>query len=266
LVARYARTRDRRLHEEVVRRYSGFARNLAIRYAGRGESTEDLVQVANLGLLAALQRFDPDVGTPFLAFATPTVLGELRRHFRDRVMPMRLPRGLQERVAELEKVIEILVASLGHSPTVKEIAEFMSLDEEDVLEAFEASTSRRVASLDAPVRDDAQGSWDTTGSIQGEIDKGFEFVEDWHAVASAFAELSADERAAIKLRFATGMTQDKIGQRIGCSQMQVSRLLRRGLGKLRAAARDEGPKASGPDSAARDEKPSAPRFAGNAQA
>ena len=150
LLREYARSRDETAREEVVRRFLPFARSLAMRYSGGVEPTEDLIQVASLGLVAALERFDPERGVPFAAFAGPTILGELRRHFRDRVWTLRVPRGLQERIRDVEQAIAKLSHELERSPTVAEIADLLDITEADVLESFEATVARRTVSFDQP--------------------------------------------------------------------------------------------------------------------
>src|ERR687898_797531 len=150
LLGDYARTRDENAREELVRRFLPFARSLAMRYSGGVEPSEDLFQVASLGLVSALERYDPDRGVPFAAFAGPTILGELRRHFRDRVWTLRVPRGLQESIRAVDAAIVKLSHELERSPTVAELAELLEINEADVLEAFEATVARRTVSLDAP--------------------------------------------------------------------------------------------------------------------
>ncbi len=206
---------------------------MASRYQGKGEASEDLFQVACLGLVNAVDRFDPEKGSPFVAFAAPTILGELRRHFRDRAKTIRLPRGLQELSMRIETATEALEAELGHAPNVAEVATATGLDEDEVLEAIEAATSvRGVRSLDSSVDvggDDAE----TLGARLGELDSGYEQVEDWTTVSELLHVLSEQEREALSLRLIEELSQSEIGRRIGCSQMQVSRILRRALSRLR---------------------------------
>ncbi len=151
LWARFAENRDPATREELVRRYLPFAKNLALRYRGASESFDDLLQVASLGLVNAIDRFDPSRGTPFTAFASPTILGELKRHFRDRVWTVRVPRGLHDRMAEVDKAISALTVDLQRSPSVGEIAAKLEVDPTDVLEVLEANHNRRPLSLDRPV-------------------------------------------------------------------------------------------------------------------
>ena len=236
LLREYARTRDESAREEIVRRFLPFARSLALRYSGGVEPTEDLVQVASLGLVAALQRFDPDRGVPFAAFAGPTILGELRRHFRDRVWTLRVPRGLQERIRDVETAIVKLSHELERSPTVAEIAELLDVTEADVLESFEATVARRTVSLDQPSPAADAGDQAPIGERIGGDDPGYELVEDREAIEASAGILDETEREILRLRFEEDMTQSKIAEQVGYSQMHVSRILRRALGKLREAA------------------------------
>jgi RNA polymerase sigma-B factor len=236
LLREYARTRDEAAREEVVRRFLPFARSLAMRYSGGVEPTEDLVQVASLGLVAALQRFDPERGVPFAAFAGPTILGELRRHFRDRVWTLRVPRGLQERIRDVETAIAKLSHELERSPTVAELAELLDITEADVLESFEATVARRTVSLDQPAPATDSGDQAPISERIGGDDPGYELVEDREAIEASAGVLDETEREILRLRFEEDMTQSKIAEQVGYSQMHVSRILRRALGKLRQAA------------------------------
>jgi len=240
LLRRYRNTRDERVREELVSRFLPFARGLALRYRGGSEPTEDLIQVAGLGLVKAIDRFEPERGVPFTAFAAPTILGELRRHFRDRVWTLRVPRGLQERIAQIDEAITKLTGKMGRSPSIREIAEKLGIEDVDVLEAFEASHSRRTLSLDQPI---ATADTDETAVSEriGEADPHFEAVEERAAVQENLPLLSERERLVIKLRFEDDMTQSEIAERIGYSQMHVSRILRRALQRLREAVEEESP-------------------------
>jgi RNA polymerase sigma-B factor len=239
LLRRYHRTRDEDAREELCRRFLPFARSLAMRYSGGVEPTEDLVQVASLGLVSALERYDPDRGVPFAAFAGPTILGELRRHFRDRVWTLRVPRGLQERIRDVESAIGKLSHQLERSPTVAEIAELLDLHQSEVLEAFEATAARRTVSLDQPTVIGDSGEETTMAERIGDEDPAFELVEDREAIDASAGVLSEIEAEVLRLRFAEDQTQSKIAEQVGYSQMHVSRILRRALGKLRRAA-DQG--------------------------
>jgi RNA polymerase sigma-B factor len=236
LLRNYARTRDEAAREELVNRFLPFARSLAMRYSGGVEPSEDLIQVASLGLVSALERFDPDRGVPFAAFAGPTILGELRRHFRDRVWTLRVPRGLQERIRDVEGAIAKLSHQLERSPTVSEIAGRLELQEADVLEAFEATVARRTVSLDAPAAGTEPGEEAPMTERIGTEDPGFELVDDRGAIDASADVLDEIEREVLRLRFAEDLTQSKIAERVGYSQMHVSRILRRALRKLRDAS------------------------------
>jgi RNA polymerase sigma-B factor len=238
LLEAYARTRDEAAREELVRRFMPFARSLAMRYAGGVEPTEDLIQVASLGLVSALERFDPARGVPFAAFAGPTILGELRRHFRDRVWTLRVPRGLQERIRTVEDAIGKLSAELERSPTIAEIAEVADLTEAEVLESFEATVARRTVSLDQPSAASDPGEDSTIADRVGVEEPGYELVDDRDAIESGAGVLDDTEREVLRLRFEEDLTQSKIAERVGYSQMHVSRILRRALAKLRQIAEE----------------------------
>jgi RNA polymerase sigma-B factor len=238
LLKRFAKTRDPALREELTRRFLPLARSLAMRYAGGAEPTDDLVQVASVGLMGALERFDPERGVPFAAFAGPTILGELRRHFRDRVWTLRVPRGLQERIRDVEDAITALASVLERSPTVAEIAEKLEIREDEVLEAMEASDARRTMSLDQPTAGDDAGDA-VIGERVGEQDPGYELVEERSAISAGARVLSDLEREVLRLRFVEDLTQSRIAEEVGYSQMHVSRILRRALDRVRTAAEHE---------------------------
>jgi RNA polymerase sigma-B factor len=239
LLRRFARTRDPSVKEEIVRRFLPFARSLALRYRGGTEQIDDLVQVANLGLVQAVERFDPARGANFKSFAAPTILGELKRHFRDRVWNLRLPRGLQERILKLEGVATQLTAKLERPPTVRELAAELAIDETEVLEAFEALETRRTLSFDQPVTVVGTPDEATVGEQVGVEDPHFEGVEDRAAVEASLPGLTEREVLALRLRFVDDLTQSQIAERIGCSQVHVSRILRGALQRLRESAGEE---------------------------
>jgi RNA polymerase sigma-B factor len=239
LLRRYAKDRDPTIQEEIVRRFLPFARSLALRYRGGTEQIEDLVQVANLGLVQAIDRFDPDRGAAFKSFAAPTILGELKRHFRDRVWNLRLPRGLQERILKLEGVTSDLTAKLERPPTVRELAAALEMDEIEILEAFEALQTRRTLSFDQPVAIVGTPDEGTVGDQVGHEDPRYEGVDDRAAVESSLPGLTEREVLALRLRFVDEMTQSQIAERIGCSQVHVSRILRGALQRLRENADPE---------------------------
>jgi RNA polymerase sigma-B factor len=239
LLRRFARTRDPVVMEEIVRRFMPFARSLALRYRGGTEQVEDLVQVANLGLVQAIERFDPARGTAFKSFAAPTILGELKRHFRDRVWNLRLPRGLQERILKLENATAELTGELERPPTIRELAETLGVEETEVLEAFEALQTRRTLSFDQPVTVVGTSDEGTVGEQVGTEDQRYESVEDRAAVESSMPGLTEREVLALRLRFVDDLTQSEIAERIGCSQVHVSRILRGALQRLRESAEAE---------------------------
>jgi len=235
---RFARERDPAIREELVRRNMDFAKRLALRYRGASESFDDLLQVANMGLVNAVDRFDPERGIPFTAFASPTILGELKRHFRDRVWTVRVPRGLHDRMAEVDKAVTELTKKLQRSPSVGEIAERLEVEQTDVLEVMEANHNRRPLSLDRPAGGD-DGEEASPSEWVGEDDSSFELVEGRLALDAALPSLDERERLVLRLRFAEDMTQSQIAEKIGHSQMHVSRILRRALAGIREQIREQ---------------------------
>jgi RNA polymerase sigma-B factor len=229
LLRRYAETRDPALKEELTHRFLPLARSLALRYRGASEQLEDLIQVASLGLIKALDGFDPERGPSFIAYAAPTILGELRRHFRDRVWELRLPRGLQERTMAIQDAAQKLADEHGRTPSAAEIAERLDLTDEEVVEALQAEEARRTLSLDVPrSREDAESA--PMVETVGTSEEGFDRVEA--QLAAEEAPLSERERTVLRLRFEEDLNQYEIGRRLGVSQMQVSRIMRRALRKL----------------------------------
>jgi len=218
-----------------VERFLPLARQLARRYQRGGEPLDDLIQVASLGLLKAIDRFEPDRPTAFSSFAVPTILGELKRHFRDRGWSVRVPRDLQEMAVRVERVAEELALNLARAPTPGEIAEHIGVTAEQVLEAREAAGAYRAVSLDRPREDDEEG--DGVSESMGIEDPGFGLAEDAATVERLMAVLSDREREVLRLRFEEDLTQSEIGACIGVSQMHVSRLIRQAVTRLREAAR-----------------------------
>ncbi len=233
----FRRLPDEIVREELVERFLPLARHLARRFAGRGESVEDLIQVADLGLLNAIDRFDPDRGVQFTTFAAVTITGELKRHFRDRGWSVRVPRSLQESALLVHRTLETLWQDLGRSPTISEIAEAADLPEEAVIEAMDAIQAYSPASLDAVVSEDGTPMSETVGHA----DPSFEVAEGWASVAPALEKLPERERRILYLRFFRGMTQTEIAQEIGISQMHISRLIAQSLERVRREIR--GPEA-----------------------
>ena len=234
LLARYRNDPSETLLRELVERYRPLARSLAMRYRAGSEPMEDLIQVADLGLVAAIKGYDPDRGKSFTAYAVPTILGEIRHHFRDKVWNLRLPRALQESTALVDKAADRLTQDLGRPPTIAEIAEKTELSEKSVVEAQRAAQARYTVSFDGIDSDDD----DPPASSQfGTRELGYDRVEA--KLASGTADLDPRELMVLRMRFQKGMTQREIGVKLGVSQMQVSRISRAGLQKLVAAVRGE---------------------------
>jgi RNA polymerase sigma-B factor len=228
----YARTRDRHVRNELILAHRDLARALARRYQGRGESPEDLEQVAIVGLVKAVERFDPDRGVAFSTFAVPTIAGELKRHFRGQWI-VRVPRSLQEQVLELGLAIEDLTTKLGRSPTLPELAGSMGKPEEVLLEAMEARLAFSAVPIDAPGSDSGA---DAVTRVLAGSDEGLVAIESGLLVRSLMQHLGNREQEIMRLRFADELTQSEIAARVGLSQMQVSRLIRSSIDKLRALA------------------------------
>jgi len=224
---------DRLAREELVRRFMSLARSLARRYDRSSEPFEDLLQVASLGLLKALDRFDPDMGHPFASFAVPTILGEMRRHFRDAGWSVHVPRGSQERALKVRDAQERLANVRGRAPTVQELAEYLELAQDQVIDALQAIQAYESLSLDAP-RPGATDEATSYGDAMGEEDERYELVELDATVSAVLGRIPQRERQILRMRFVDDLTQTEIAARVGISQMQVSRLLRRSLDQLRA--------------------------------
>jgi RNA polymerase sigma-B factor len=235
LLLQRAHAGDQHAREQLVQRFLPLARQLARRYQRAGEPLDDLIQVASLGLLKSIDRFDPMRETAFSSFAVPTILGELKRHFRDKGWSVRVPRDLQELTVRLEPTTEALARELGHVPTTVELAKRLDVTVEQVLEAREAAGAYRAVSLDRP-RDDEDDGGDAIGTAFGVEDVGFSEAEDSATVARLMRVLSEREREVLRLRFAEDLTQAEIGTRIGVSQMHVSRIIRQAIGRLRQEA------------------------------
>jgi RNA polymerase sigma-B factor len=223
---------DPTARDELVEHFLPLARRLAARYRNSGEPLDDLQQVATLGLINSIDRYDPGTG-PFVRYAVPNILGELKRHFRDKTWGMHVPRSLQERTLTVNRATEALFSELGRSPTPKDVARSTGLELEEVLEAMDVSSAYSPTPLDAPAGSGEDGDRTVADTIGGE-DRRFELVELGHSVAPAFRDLPAREQAILRLRFVEDLTQAEIAERIGVSQMHVSRLLRRALNELSA--------------------------------
>ncbi|MGH2808297.1 MAG: RNA polymerase sigma factor SigF [Actinomycetota bacterium] len=226
-----------RYREKLVDQHIGLVEFLARRFRNRGEPLEDLVQVGTIGLLKAIERFDLDREVEFSTYATPTIVGELKRHFRDKGWAVRVPRRLQELHLELSKTVSNLGHDLGRSPTVAEIAEAASITEEEVLEGLEIAQAYNFTSLDAPIDSDDGGSTSFADQLGAE-DEHLENLEYRASLAPEMAKLPEREQRIVYLRFFKGLTQSEIADRLGISQMHVSRLLNRTLAQLREALED----------------------------
>jgi RNA polymerase sigma-B factor len=233
---------DRRARDELVQRFLPLARKLARRYNGAREPFDDLLQVACLGLVKAVDRYDLGRGTAFSSFAVPTILGELKRYFRDLGWAVHVPRGAQELAVKVEDAQQKLSARGGHAPTIHELAQYLELDVADVLDALETARAHHASSLDAP-HDDGEGESGSLVDSFGTEDRDLQLADDRVTVGEAARHLSKREREVLRLRFIHDLTQTQIADRIGVSQMQVSRILRRAimrLGELAANSSDSG--------------------------
>ncbi len=227
------RSGDAGARDGLAERYLPLARSLARRYSRSGEPMDDLVQVASLGLVKAIDRFDTAQGTAFSSYAVPTIVGELKRHFRDRTWTVRPPRALQELTLRVEHAITGLSHDLDRAPTVSELATELGSSQEEVLEALQARDGRSGVSLQAPRNGD-----EDHGALQdtlGGLDDGFSTAESRATLDSLMAGLSPRSREVLRLRFEEDLTQAQIGELVGVSQMQVSRLIRQGLTHMRDA-------------------------------
>ena len=235
LFRRYRRDGDLFARRQLIERFLPLARQLARRYQRHNEPLDDLIQVASMGLVKAIDRFEPERGLSFSTYAVPTMLGELRRYFRDSGWALHVPRSMQERVLEVRAAVEQLSGELGRSPSPKQVADELNLPVEGVLDAIAANAARDTASLDTPLRpgDDER---QTIAETFGETDERFELIDGRTAIGPALKTLPERERLILHLRFEEGLTQREIAQHIGVSQMHVSRLIRRALEQVRLAA------------------------------
>jgi len=220
---------------ELVERHLPLAGRLARRYARNADTAEELRQVACVALVKAVDRFDPERGVPFVSFATPTILGEIKRHLRDNRWAVHVPRQLQELAQSLARETDRLTCELGRAPTMGEVAEALGVSVEEAVEARVALGGLDASSLDVPAAPGSDGE-ETARDRIGVVDGGFELVEQREVVAHALARLPARQRFALRLRFDEDMTQSEIAEVLGVSQMQVSRILRRSLSRLRSLA------------------------------
>jgi RNA polymerase sigma-B factor len=229
IAALFERLPDPAAREELATEFLPLAEYFARRFAGRGEPVEDLTQTASLGLLNAIDRFDPERGVPFSTYAAATIVGELKRHFRDRGWALRVPRNVQETAILVNRTVSAMWQDLGRAPTVAEIARSADIGEDDVLLALDALQAYTTDSLDAPVGDATSTAAESIGSE----DRSFEVSEDWLSLAPALRDLPERERTILYLRFFEGRTQTEIAEELGISQMHVSRLVSQSLERLR---------------------------------
>ena len=237
LLLAYHRDGDREARDRALVELMPLVRALASRYAGRGEPLEDLVQVGALGLIKAVDRFDVDRGVEFSSYAVPTIVGEIRRHFRDKAWAMHVPRRLKELSVRLSRVLDELTTELGRSPTIAELAEATQVEEEDVIDALDSANAYSTRSLHAPFDD---GDDATLADKLGEDETGYAEIEDGSLVAAGLDALDERERRIVQLRFFEEMTQSQIAAEIGISQMHVSRLLRSALATMRGRIEEVG--------------------------
>jgi RNA polymerase sigma-B factor len=232
LFERWRENRDLQARDELVQRFLPLARKLARRYVQSSEPYDDLVQVASLGLVKAVERFDPGRGFAFSSFAVPTIVGELKRYFRDTAWALHVDRGAQERARKISDAQHKLSNRTGRSPTVDELAQYLEISQEEVLDGLQTAEAYGAVSLDAPLageEDEESSRLDSLGSI----DRQLGLADDLTTIFGAARHLPAREREILYLRFSQDLTQSEIAAHVGISQMQVSRLLRRSLARLR---------------------------------
>ena len=237
LFERWRRSRDRQARDELIERFLPLARKLARRYVQSSEPYEDLVQVASLGLVKAVERFDPDRGFAFSSFAVPTIVGELKRYFRDTSWALHVDRGAQERARKMTDAQQKLSSRTGRMPTVDELAQYLEMSQEEVLDGLQTAEAYGAVSLDAPLSSDDDEEASRLDAI-GHADERLELVDDHATIFAAARHLPTREREILYLRFGEDLTQSEIADRVGVSQMQVSRLLRRSLHRLRELTED----------------------------
>jgi RNA polymerase sigma-B factor len=239
LLRRYHEDGDLQAREQLIEQYMSLVRSLARRYSYRGEQLEDLVQIGAIGLIKAIDRFDLGRGVELTTYATPNIIGEIKRHFRDKGWSVRVPRGLQELNVQLSRLVEQLTVQLSRSPTIPELAKAAGVEEEEVLEALESGRAYTSLSLSVGGGGGDDDDLDPLESL-GTEEHQYEVSEDRAVLAPGFKALDERERRILQLRFFEGLTQSQIAQQVGISQMHVSRLIRRSLEKIRETiAEDE---------------------------
>jgi RNA polymerase sigma-B factor len=238
LFERFVDARDPVDREAIVERFLPLARQLAARYQRPEEPFDDVYQVACFGLVKAVDRFDIERGVAFSSYAVPTIMGEIKRHFRDRTWAVRVSRDLQELALRVDKVVGELTRELGRQPSVDEVARAIDASPEEVLEAMQASSAYRATSLDTPRASGDEEPGETLGDSVAQVDDGFHRAEQRAVLDALMRSLTPREREVVRLRFEEDLTQAAIGEHIGVSQMQVSRILRQAMARLRTLASD----------------------------
>jgi RNA polymerase sigma-B factor len=232
LLRSYHEDGDLKARQQLIEQYMSLVRSLARRYSYRGEPLDDLVQIGAIGLIKAIDRFDLDRGVELTTYATPNIIGEIKRHFRDKGWAVRVPRGLQELNVRLSRLVDQLTLQLGRSPTIPELAKAAGVEEEQVLEALESGRAYTSLSLSVGGGGGDDDDLDPLESL-GTEEHQYEVSEDRALLAPGFKALDERERQILRLRFFDGLTQSQIAQQVGISQMHVSRLIRRSLEKIR---------------------------------
>jgi RNA polymerase sigma-B factor len=241
LLCEYVASRNPQLRDTLILHHQRLVRSIALRFVGGDEPLEDLIQVGNIGLINALDRYDPRQGTRFSTYATPTILGEIRRHFRDKAIGIKIPRWLQELQQAVRRASTELALAQSHSPTPQEIARRLGVSEEHILLAMESQEVSSLISLDSHLDNRSTLDSTTLMDIVGKIDRLLFEFESFADLHTALATLEAREREVIALRFYDELSQAKIAERLDISQMHVSRLQKRALSQLRDFLADEPP-------------------------
>jgi RNA polymerase sigma-B factor len=238
LFAKYADTKDSRIRDRLVLMHQNLVRFLAGKFMNRGEPIEDLVQVGTIGLINAIDRFDPNRGTKFSTYATPTIVGEIRRHFRDKAWSLKVPRRLQELNLSANKAMESLSQKLGRSPTIQEIAKAVQATEEETLEAIELGNAYDTVSLDTKLPYEGESAPLSLAEFVGETDGSLENLERYGDLNQAMECLDQREKSIIYLRFFKDMSQTEVAKKLNISQMHVSRLQQKALKRLKELLSD----------------------------
>ena len=239
MIRQYQREGDEEIQAALVDYYSELVETLAAKFSRGAELFEDLVQVGMIGLLAALKRYDPSYGRSFEGFAVPTIIGEIKRYIRDKTWSVHVPRRIKELGPRIKKAVEDLTVRFQRSPRIEEIAEYLGVTPEEVLETMEMGRSYNAVSVDTPIEANSDGSQVTLLDLVGSMDEGFEHVDQKMVLEKAFQVLTERERDIIRMTFFDNLSQKQAGEKLGISQMHVSRLQRRALRKLREAIRIE---------------------------